>query len=74
MSVFGLNCLDSQTSFSNNCNPNCRPDRYLVNRKEIDFAGGGPKTREGNLEKDKWKSGDRQNEKEDRKAEEQDFT
>lgn len=59
---FGLNCLDDQTSSSCVCslkrNP---PERYLVNRREIDFADGGSETREGNLRKDKWKSGDRLN-------------
>lgn len=75
MSFFGLNCLDSETSSSNVCNPNCKPPyRYLVNEREIDFADGGSKTREGNLGEDKWKSGDRLNEEEEGRAEEQDST
>lgn len=74
MPFFGLNCLDSQTSSSNVCNPNCKhPDRYLVNGREIDFSDGGSKCREGNLGKDKWKSEDRMNEEEEGKAEEWDF-
>ncbi|GAB0192052.1 hypothetical protein GRJ2_001670500 [Grus japonensis] len=47
---------------------------YLVNEREIDFADGGSKTREGNLGEDKWKSGDRLNEEEEGRAEEQDST
>lgn len=68
MSAFVLNCLDSQTSSSNVCNPNCRPpDRYLVSAEGKYFADGGSKTREGNLGKHRWKSGDRLKEKEEGK-------
>lgn len=59
---FGLNCLDNQTSSSRVCSLKCNPpERYVVNRRETDIADGGSKTREGNLRKDKWKSGDRLN-------------
>lgn len=69
---FGLHCLVSETYSSNVCNLNCKaPDGYLVNGREIDFAGGGSKIREGNVRKDKWKSGNRVDEDEEGKAEKQ---